>query len=146
MGTTIITLLAGVASVVGGYFALKTNPNRLRKQAEKEVMKKEEEIERKKQEVRDAVYNQDDERLNQIVSKLLAPLLLSAFLMFVGCQTKTQTVYIPTDRRIESCTNSIGIACKAVPDAVFAEMAEKIIELKELKKTAEVDKRLQKQQ
>lgn len=146
MGTTIITLLAGVASVVGGYFALKTNPNRLRKQAEKEVMKKEEEVERKKQEVRDAVYNQDDERLNQIVSKLLAPLLLSAFLMFVGCQTQTQTVYIPTDRRIESCTNSIGIACKAVPDAVFAEMAEKIIELQELKNTAEVDKRLQKQQ
>ena len=145
MGTTIITLLAGVASVVGGYFALKTTPNRLRKQAEKEVMKKEEEVERKKQEVRDAVYNQDDERLNQIVSKLLAP-LLSAFLMLVGCQTQTQTVYIPTDRRIESCTNSIGIACKAVPDAVFAEMAEKIIELQELKKTAEVDKRLQKQQ
>ena len=146
MSTAIISLLSGVAAIVGGYFALKTNPNRLRKQAEKDVMEKEAEIEAKKQELREAVYSKDDEKLNQLVCKLLAPLLLCAFALFAGCHTKLQTVYIPTDRRIESCTNSLGISCKAVPDAVFVEMSEKLIELKELKRTAEVDKRLTKQQ
>lgn len=140
MTTTILSLLSGVAAIVGGYFALKTNPNRLRKQAEKDVMEKEAELEAKKQELREAVYSNDDEKLNQLVSKLLVVLLFACCLC--GCQTETKTVYIPTDRRIESCTNSFGIACKAVPDAVFVEMSEKLIELKELKRTAEVDKRL----
>ena len=146
MSATIISLLSGVAAIVGGYFALKTNPNRLRRQAEKDVMDKEAEIESKKQELREAVYSNDDEKLNQIASKLIAPLLLSACCLLTGCQSQPKTVYIPTDRRIESCTNSLGISCKAVPDAVFVEMSEKLIELKELKRTAEVDKRLTKQQ
>ena len=67
-----------------------------------------------------------------------------ALTSLVGCISKTETVYIPTDRKIESCVNSLGISCKAVPDAVMVEMLEKIQELEELKREMKVDKRVSK--
>lgn len=81
--------------------------------------------------------------------KKLIPLstyfLLSTF-YFVGCASspKTTTVYIATDRRIETVTNSVGIVCKAVPNAVMDEMLVKLQELKDLKTEQKVDKRVSK--
>jgi len=66
------------------------------------------------------------------------------FVFLAGCASNTKPVYIPTDRKIESCTNSIGISCKAVPDAVMVEMMEKLEELKALKLEQKVDKRVAK--
>jgi len=73
----------------------------------------------------------------------LITIVLATF-AFSGCASKqpTPTVYIATDRRIETCTNSLGIVCKAVPNAVMADMLEKLQELKDLKTEMKVDKRV----
>jgi len=71
---------------------------------------------------------------------LTSSLLLLTFAF--GCSSAPKVTYIPTDRRIESCTNSLGIACKAVPNAVMEEMMVKLQELKDLKTEQKVDKRV----
>jgi len=68
-------------------------------------------------------------------------LFLVAFLV-AGCATGARTVYVASDRRIESCTNTAGVACKAVPDAVFAEMLVTLKELENMKKERKVESRL----
>lgn len=72
-------------------------------------------------------------------------ILLSSLFVF-GCasRSKTTTVYIPTDRRIETVTNSIGIVCKAVPNAVMDEMLVKLQELQEIKEDLKVNQRVSK--
>ena len=142
--TTVVSLLSALAAVVGGYFAWKTNPNRLRRQAEKDLERKQARAEKEKDAIRRAVYGGADDKLNEIVARLLAPALLG-LLVLAGC-IQAKTVYIPTDRRIESCTNSLGIACKAVPDAVMVEMLEKLQELKDLKNYITVNNNLRKEQ
>lgn len=70
----------------------------------------------------------------------------AALLAFaLGCASRApETTYVPTDRRIETCTNSIGIVCKAVPNAVMEEMLLKIRELKDLKTEQKVNQRVSK--
>jgi len=144
--SSVLAILGGIATIVGGIIAYKNSSNRQRRAAEKDIEKQEEEMNLKKDEIQEAVYNNDESKINAIASRLLAPCCctLVVLSLLVGCTSKQATVYIPTDRHIEPCTNSIGIACQAVPNAVFCEFLEKAQELKDLKKEMAVDKRLQK--
>jgi len=144
MLATILSILGAAGTIAGGIIAYKNSANRQRRAAEKDVEAHQKEIEEKTDMIKDAVYSHDDDKLNQIVSSLMRPALAIALVVVgIGCSSQ-KTVYIPTDRRIESCTNSIGIACKAVPDAVMVEMLEKLQELQDLKTQQKVDKRLEK--
>jgi len=78
---------------------------------------------------------------NQLFTFTFTLHLLAAICATFGCSSPAP-VYVATDRKIESCTNSVGIACKAVPDAVFAEMLVRLQRLKDLQQKAEVDARL----
>lgn len=142
MMTSILGIIAGVATIAGGIMAYKNSANRQRRNAEKDIREKEAEMQSKVDEIRKAVYSNDEPKINELAAKLLAPVF--AALMLVGCATNQATVYIPTDRKIEACTNSLGIACQAVPNAVFCELLEKAQELKDLKTEMAVDKRLDK--
>jgi len=188
MLTSILSLIAGAATIVGGILAYKNSANRQRRNAERDVAKKEAALQAKKDEIRSAVYSNDESAINALAARLLAPsacfaaccaLLLNAArllatpacgaaccsvllhaarllappacgaaccaVLLLGCSTRPPAVcYVPTDRRIEPCTNSIGIACQAVPNAVFCELLEKAQELKDLKSELSVDKRLSK--
>jgi len=142
MLSSILGIVAGAATIVGGVLAYKNSANRQRRAAEKDIEKKEEEMQLKKDEIRQAVYTNDEAKINDIAAGLLTPVL--CIVLLIGCSSKTAVKYIPTDRHIEPCTNSIGISCQAVPNAVFCELLEKVQELKDLKKEIAVDKRLQK--
>jgi len=144
MTTSVIGIILAAAGSVGAYFTWKNSAFRQRQLVEKQVDKEEEEHANAKAEIEAAVYGRDDAKVNQIVSNLLAPVLcLCVLSSVVGCSTsKPSVVYVPSDRRIESITNSFGVACKAVPDPVFAEMLVKITELENLKKERKVDARL----
>lgn len=142
----IINLLSGIANAISGLFKLKSCANRQRREAEQDVAERQAELEAKKAAIKEAVYSANDAKLNEIIIGLMQPVLvvcLTIGCLIAGCATApTAVVYIPTDRRIESCTNSIGIACKAVPDAVFVDMLERLQELKAIKTEMAVDKRV----
>jgi len=146
MVSSIIAILSGAAAIVGGILAYKNSANRQRRNAENDIEEKEAEMQAKKDEIRQSVYTNDESKINEITARLLAPCCSTLVVLscLLGCASKTTTVYIPTDRHIEPCTNSLGIACQAVPNAVFCEFLEKAQELKDLKKEMAVDKRLQK--
>lgn len=144
MMTSIISFLSGIASAIGSVFKFRSTPEMQRERAEDRQQEIEADRVARVDEMRQAVFSGDDERVNSIVNQiLLCFLAVASILLVVGCvSTPARVVYIPTDRRIESCTNSIGIACKAVPDAVFAELLEAAIELKDLRREMAVDKRV----
>lgn len=137
-----LDLITKIFSSIGSFFTYKSSANKQRRDAEKDVAKRQAAIEAKKAEIRQAVYSHDDEKLNEICAKILMVMIVVVTIITIGCQSAV--VYVPTDRRIESCTNSLGIACKAVPDAVFCELLERAQELKDLKAEMAVDKRLTK--
>lgn len=142
----ILTLLSSIASAVGGFFNWKSSAVNQRREADKDLKNEEEEKAKLKAEISDAIHTGNDEKLNEILTRLLLVLCCvfsTAFL--IGCNTsKTVIKYVPTDRRIESCTNSIGIACKAVPNAVFEELVNATVELQDLKREIKIDKRVSK--
>ena len=142
----LLSFLSSIGSAIGGWFNWKSSPVAQRRAAEEDIAKRDAEIKAATDEIKDAVYSADDAKLNEIVSRLMKPVLIISITLtsLVGCVSKTETVYIPTDRKIESCINSLGISCKAVPDAVMVEMLEKIQELEELKREMKVDKRVSK--
>ena len=142
--STIIQFLSSITSAISGWFTWKTSKVHQRELAEEALQKKEDEKAALKAEIADAVYSGDDEKLNEIISRLLSVFALCACgCLAVGCCTsKTVIKYIPTDRRIESCTNSLGIACKAVPNAVFEELLSAQIELLALRREMKLDKQL----
>lgn len=144
--TKLLSFLSSIGSAIGGWFNWKSSPVAQRRAAEEDIAKRDAEIKAATDEIKDAVYSADDTKLNEIVSRLMKPVLIISIALtsLVGCISKTETVYIPTDRKIESCVNSLGISCKAVPDAVMVEMLEKIQELEELKREMKVDKRVSK--
>ena len=144
--TKLLSFLSSIGSAIGGWFNWKSSPVAQRRAAEEDIAKRDAEIKAATDEIKDAVYSADDTKLNEIVSRLMKPVLIIsiAFTSLVGCISKTETVYIPTDRKIESCINSLGISCKAVPDAVMVEMLEKIQELEELRREMKIDKRVSK--
>lgn len=144
--TKILSFLSSIVSAAAGWFNWKSSPVAQRRAAEEDVARREAEIKTASDEIKEAVYSADDTRLNEIVARLMKPafLISIALVSLVGCISKTETVYIPTDRKIESCTNSLGISCKAVPDAVMVEMLERIQELEELKREMKVEKRVSK--
>ena len=142
--TKLLSFLSSIGSAIGGWFNWKSSPVAQRRAAEEDIAKRDAEIKAATDDIKDAVYSADDKKLNEIVSRLMKSVLIISIALtsLVGCISKTETVYIPTDRRIESCINSLGISCKAVPDAVMVEMLEKIQELEELKRETKVDKRV----
>lgn len=144
--TKLLSFLSSIGSAIGGWFNWKSSPVAQRRAAEEDIAKRDAEIKAATDEIKDAVYSADDTKLNEIVSRLMKPVLIISIALtsLVGCVSKTETVYIPTNRKIESCINSLGISCKAVPDAVMVEMLEKIQELEELKREMKVDKRVSK--
>ena len=144
--TKLLSFLSSIGSAIGGWFNWKSSPVAQRRAAEEDIAKREAEIKAATDEIKDAVYSADDTKLNEIVSRLMKPVLIISIALtsLVGCISKTETVYIPTDRKIESCVNSLGISCKAVPDAVMVEMLEKIQELEELRREMKIDKRVSK--
>lgn len=144
--TKLLSFLSSIGSAIGGWFNWKSSPVAQRRAAEEDIAKRDAEIKAATDEIKDAVYSADDTKLNEIVSRLMKPVLIISIALtsLVGCISKTETVYIPTDRKIESCINSLGISCKAVPDAVMVEMLEKIQELEELKREMKIDKRVSK--
>lgn len=144
--TKLLSFLSSIGSAIGGWFNWKSSPVAQRRAAEEDIAKRDAEIKAATDEIKDAVYSADDTKLNEIVSRLMKPVLIIsiALTLLVGCISKTETVYIPTDRKIESCVNSLGISCKAVPDAVMVEMLEKFQELEELKREMKIDKRVSK--
>jgi len=146
MTTGILGILAAAAGSVGAYFAWKCSATRQRREAERKVDEEIRAFVASKAEIERAVYERDDDKLNQIVSKILAPAVCAALCAsIVGCAANPPaTVYVATDRRIESTTNSIGIACKAVPDPVFAEMLVRLQELDDLKREIKIDRRVSK--
>lgn len=144
--TKLLSFLSSIGSAIGGWFNWKSSPVAQRRAAEEDIAKRDAEIKAATDEIKDAVYSADDTKLNEIVSRLMKSVLIISIALtsLVGCISKTETVYIPTDRKIESCVNSLGISCKAVPDAVMVEMLEKIQELEELKREMKIDKRVSK--
>ena len=144
--TKLLSFLSSIGSAIGGWFNWKSSPVAQRRAAEEDIAKRDAEIKAATDEIKDAVYSADDTKLNEIVSRLMKPVLIISIALtsLVGCISKTETVYIPTDRKIESCINSLGISCKAVPDAVMVEMLERIQELEELKREMKIDKRVSK--
>lgn len=144
--TKLLSFLSSIGSAIGGWFNWKSSPVAQRRAAEEDIAKRDAEIKAATDEIKDAVYSADDTKLNEIVSRLMKPVLIISIALtsLVGCISKTETVYIPTDRKIESCVNSLGISCKAVPDAVMVEMLERIQELEELKREMKIDKRVSK--
>ena len=142
----ILTFFSAIASAVGGFFNWKSSAVNQRREADKDLKNEEEKKAKLKAEISDAIHTGNDEKLNEILSRLL-PVVFCVFSIafFVGCNcTKTTIKYVPTDRRIESCTNSIGIACKAVPNAVFEELVNATVELQDLKREIKLDKRVSK--
>ncbi|MBO7309061.1 MAG: hypothetical protein J6V38_05455 [Kiritimatiellae bacterium] len=144
--TKLLSFLSSIGSAIGGWFNWKNSPVAQRRAAEEDIAKRDAEVKAATDEIKDAVYSADDTKLNEIVSRLMKPVLIISIALtsLVGCISKTETVYIPTDRKIESCVNSLGISCKAVPDAVMVEMLEKIQELEELRREMKIDKRVSK--
>lgn len=141
---TLINLLSSIGTAVAGFFNWKSSKVAQRREAEKDLKKEESKKAKLKAELSDAIHTENDEKLNEILARIL-PVIFCVFLtaFFTGCNgTKTTIKYVPTDRRIESCTNSIGIACKAVPNAVFEELVNATIELKDLKREIKLDKRV----
>ena len=143
---TFINLISSIGSAIAGFFSWKTSKVAQRREAEKDLIKEEEKKAKLKAEISDAIHTGNDEKLNEILTRLLLVLCCvfsTAFL--IGCNTsKTVIKYVPADRRIESCTNSIGIACKAVPNAVFEELVNATVELQDLKREIKLDKRVSK--
>jgi hypothetical protein len=143
---TFINLISSIGSAIAGFFSWKTSKVSQRREAEKDLIKEEEKKAKLKAEISDAIHTGNDEKLNNILSRLL-PVIFCVFstAFLVGCySTKTTIKYVPTDRRIESCTNSIGIACKAVPNAVFEELVNATIELQDLQREIKLEKRISK--
>ena len=142
---TILKLLTSVGGVISSFFTWKNSAVSQRRETEQDIEKKEAEKSSLKAEIKHAVYNEDDNKLNEIVSRIMMLFFIAfATVIFTACTSNNTVLYIPTDRRIESCTNSIGISCKAVPNAVFVEMLEAQIELKALQREMKVEKQLSK--
>lgn len=147
MITFIINLVSGISQAIGGIFKFKASAEIQRELAEKRQAEIENEKEESSNEIRRTVYDGTDDEINALVNRLILGMSIAISSLFlIGCLTapKPKICYVPTDRRIESCTNSIGIACKAVPDAVMVEMLGKLQELQDLKTQQQVDKRLEK--
>lgn len=144
--TKILSFLSSIVSAAAGWFNWKSSPVAQRRAAEEDIAKRDAEIKSTTNEIKDAVYSSDDTKLNEIVARLIKPMLAISITLtsLVGCVSKPEIVYIPTDRKIENCVNSLGISCKAVPDAVMVEMLERIQELEELKREMKVEKRVSK--
>ncbi len=143
---TILNLLSSIGTAVAGFFNWKTSKVAQRRALEEDLNAKESEKAKLKSEIAKAVHTGDDEKLNEIVSRLLLTILFIYSISFAsGCIGDSTVIkYIPTDRKIESCTNSIGVACKAVPNAVFEELLSARIELDYLRKEMKIDKQLSK--
>lgn len=140
--TSIIGIISSVVGIVAAVLAYRNSANRQRRSAEADVAKAEAKKAATKAEIERTVYEGSDDDLNQLVHRLLPVVGIVAALV-AGCAAQPpRLVYVPTDRRIESCTNSFGIACKAVPDAVMVEMLEGLAELKALKTERAVNERL----
>ena len=144
--STIMQFFSSIVSAFGGWLKWKSLPVNQRREAEKDLQKEESEKAKLKAELSDAIHTENDEKLNEILTRIL-PVVFCVFstAFFIGCNgTKTTIKYVPTDRRIESCTNSIGIACKAVPNAVFEELVNATIELQDLRREIKLEKRISK--
>ena len=143
---TFINLISSIGSAIAGFFSWKTSKVAQRREAEKDLIKEEEKKAKLKAEISDAIHTGNDEKLNEILTRLLLVLCCAFSTAFlIGCNTsKTVIKYVPADRRIESCTNSVGIACKAVPNAVFEDLVNATVELQDLKREIKLDKRVSK--
>lgn len=144
--TTIIRLISAAASAIAGWFGWKSSPVYQRREAEKDLKKEEEKTAEMKAEISTAIHTGDDDKVNQILAKILPVIFIGFAMAFSGCCTEPKTVikYVPADRKIESCTNSLGIACKAVPNVVFEELMHAVVELQDLRREIKVDSRVQK--
>lgn len=71
MTTTVATIAAAVLGSVGAYYTWKSSSSRQRQLAKDEVASENAAKEAKKAEIREAVYQNDDEKLNQIVNQLM---------------------------------------------------------------------------
>jgi len=147
MITSIATFFSGIAQSVAGYFKLKASANVQRREAEKDVRKAQEAAEEKEAAIDAAVHGKADDTVTSITHDLLCGLAVGTLVcscLVYGCFSDGSkgVIYVAADQRIESCTNSLGIACKAVPDVVYAEMLKRLQELKDLKTEMKVDKRL----
>lgn len=151
MGTIVGTILTALAVTAAGAVCLKVSKNRQRREAEGDVDAARKRIEGEKAELRRAVFEQDDERVNAAVSRFLAAFvalgayggILAAGSLIEGCRAaRVEVAYVSADRRIVSVTNEAGVACKQVPDVVFAEMLEKMAEFEALKREKAVERRL----
>lgn len=144
--TTFLNAINSIGAAVAGFFNWKTSKVAQRREAEKDLQKKESEKAALKAEISTAIHTGDDAKLNEILTRLMPLFFLAFTLAFsVGCAApKTVIKYVPTDRRIESCTNSLGIACKAVPNAVFEELLSARLELDALRREMAIDKQLSK--
>lgn len=142
--TTLLNLISSIGSAVAGFFNWKNSKVAQRREAEKDLQKKEAEKAAFKDEISAAIHTGDDAKLNEILARLMPLVFLALALVFLaGCMApKTIIKYVPTDRRIESCTNSLGIACKAVPNAVFEELLSARVELDCLRREMTLDKQL----
>lgn len=142
----ILSFLSSIASAIGGFFSWKSSAVNQRREAEKDLEQEEAKKAKLKAEISEAIHTGDDEKLNEILTRIL-PVVFCAFstVFLIGCTTsRTVIKYVPSDRRIESCTNSIGIACKAVPNAVFEDLVNATVELQDLKREIKLDKRASK--
>lgn len=144
--STIMQFFSSIVSAFGGWLNWKSSPVNQRREAEKDLKKEESEKAKLKAELSDAIHTGNDDKLNEILTRIF-PVVFCVFstAFFIGCNgTKTTIKYVSTDRRIESCTNSIGIACKAVPNAVFEELVNATIELQDLRREIKLEKRISK--
>lgn len=144
--STIMQFFSSIVSAFGGWLNWKSSPVNQRREAEKDLKKEESEKAKLKAELSDAIHTGNDDKLNEILTRIF-PVVFCVFstAFFMGCNgSKTTIKYVPTDRRIESCTNSIGIACKAVPNAVFEELVNATIELQDLRREIKLEKRISK--
>jgi len=71
MTGTITAIVAAALGSVGAYFGWKASAVRQRRLAEDDIKAENEALDAKKQEIRSAVYEFDDDKLNQIAKKLL---------------------------------------------------------------------------
>ena len=68
---TILKLLTSVGGVISSFFTWKNSAVSQRRETEQDIEKKEAEKSSLKAEIKHAVYNEDDDKLNEIVSRIM---------------------------------------------------------------------------
>lgn len=117
------SILQAIVDAFSAWINYLIHKGKIREKREKQLEKQEDNLENNNQEIDQAIYNHDVNKINEIInSNVSITLILSFSLLLGGCSMfQTKVIYVPGDREVKELEYQ-GVHGYFVPDATMSDL------------------------